>query len=453
MTHRHLRGFALAASLLFLTLAAACGGSDDTADGDSGASEGDPTSTAGGDRQFGAVTVARSGGGNTETVDIDLAPAAQTVDAATVQSALIDADRDTGEYRLDSDAADNIEVGSVVLFEEHSLVRILDKRDDGGDVVLMTEPAPLNEYISDGELGWDYAIDFGGSQTNWLDGMTVFLGPYQLQPAERSEAAIKFKGEIGSMEVEVEIAPSGERLQLSLDATKSIDGGPSLQIVASGWVEGFRSTGNVSYAGGDLQSFRYQNQELKSEMDIRFVGVRLGQQPEILNLPLRLDMPFVVYGIPMKLALGANLSIVPELTGESSSEVAFNVKYSGSEGFEWSQTSARALGGLDNQVLELTTGDTAGFVPVGLGVTLAFPVMQLSILHGTVVPSMVIDTHISGFYSPNPACQSASVRLRGVVGVSLGVLGLELASAQETVFEKEHEVAPGEECVAFESND
>jgi len=251
------------------------------------------------------------------------------------------------------------------------------------------------------------------------------------------------------MEVEVEIAPSGDRLQLSLDATKAIDGGPSLQVVANGWVEGFRSTGNVAYSGGDLQSFRYQNQELKGEMDIRFVGVRLGQQPEILNLPLRLDMPFVVYGIPMKLGLGANLSIVPELTGESSSEVAFNVKYSGSQGFEWSQTSSRALGGLDNQVLQLTTGDTAGFVPVGLGVTLAFPVMQLSVLHGTVVPSMVIDTHIAGFYSPNPACQSAMVRLRGVVGVSLGVLGLELASAQETVFEKEHEVEQGEECVAF----
>ena len=451
MSHRYLRGLSLAASLLLFTLTAACGG-DDAPNSDSGPSDGDPTSTAGGDRQFGAITVARSGSGNTETVDIDLAPAAQTVDASTVQSALIEADRDTGEYRLDSDAADNIEVGSVVLFEEHSLVRILDKRDDGGEVLLMTEPAPLNEYISDGDLGWDYAIDFGGSQTSWLHGMTVFLGPYQLHAAERNETAIRFKGEIGSMEVEVEISPSGDRLQLSLDATKSTDGGPSLQIVASGWVEGFRSTGNVSYSGGDLQSFRYENQDLKSEMDIRFVGVRLGQQPEILNLPLRLDMPFVVYGIPMKLALGANLSIVPELTGESSSEVAFNVKYSGSEGFEWSQTGARALGGLENQALELTTGDTAGFVPVGLGVTLAFPVMQLSILHGTVVPSMVIDTHISGFYSPNPACQSASVRLRGVVGISLGVLGLELASAQETVFEKEHEVAPGEECAAFESD-
>jgi hypothetical protein len=75
--------------------------------------------------------------------------------------------------------------------------------------------------------------------------------------------------------------------------------------------------------------------------------------------------------------------------------------------------------------------------------------MQLSILHGTVVPSMVIDTHISGFYSPDPACQTAQVRLRGVVGVSLGVLGLELASAQETIFEKEHEVENGPGCASF----
>ena len=31
----------------------------------------------------------------------------------------------------------------------------------------------------------------------------------------------------------------------------------------------------------------------------------------------------------------------------------------------------------------------------------------------------------------------------------LGEIGLELASAHETVFEKEHEVAPGKGCVTF----
>ena len=82
--------------------------------------------------------------------------------------------------------------------------------------------------------------------------------------------------------------------------------------------------------------------------------------------------------------------------------------------------------------------------------TLAFPVMQLSILHGVVVPSMVIDTHIAGFYSPDPACQSALVRLRGVVGISLGVLGLELASASETICEEEHEVENGDGCASFD---
>jgi hypothetical protein len=40
-----------------------------------------------------------------------------------------------------------------------------------------------------------------------------------------------------------------------------------------------------------------------------------------------------------------------------------------------------------------------------------------------------------------------------VVGISLGVLGLELASAQETIFEKEHEVESGDGCVAFGDDD
>jgi hypothetical protein len=437
---------------ILIALVVACGGGDgdDASDaGNGGADEGGGASTAGDDVQFGSLGVAREGGENETSADVELASSARTVSAAVVNEALRSAE--DGVYRLDGDAnLDGVEVGSVVLFEEHSLVRVLESREEGGEIVLVTEPAALNEYIEDGALGWDYAIDFGAASTrNWADTFGVFLGPVQLQPVDDAEVALKYSGEVGSLSIEVEIAPAGERLEIDLKGSKNV-AGQGLLVEANGWIEGFRSSGNVEYAGGELQRFEYQNQELRGEMEIRFVGTRLGQQPEIFALPLRLDIPFVVYGIPMRLGLGANLSVTPELTGESSSEVAFKVSYSGSQGFSWSPTSARALGGLDNQALDLLTGDTAGFGPVGLGVTVAFPVMQLSVLHGLVVPSMVIDTHLAGFYSPDPACQSALVRLRGVVGVSLGVLGLELASAQETVFQEEHEVENGEGCAAFE---
>ncbi len=445
----------LGALLLVVALGSliACGGGDDTETGGDGGEtpRSDGTSTAGGDATTGALTTTRAGGDNETSGEFDLAPGARTVPASAVNDSLKDVS--DGVYRLDGDAdLDGVEVGSVVLFEEHSLVRVLAMSEDGGDTLLTTEPAPLSEYIVDGEVGWDYEIDFGDSQTrSWTDGLGVALGPYQLRPTDRSETALKYSGEVGSISVEVEIAPAGDRLELNLKGSKNA-AGQGLLVEADGWVGGFRSTGNIQYSGGELTQFNYENDDLQGELEIKFVATRLGQQPEIFRLPLRLDIPFVVYGIPMKLGLGANLSVTPELTGESSSEVAFKVTYSGSQGFGWSQTSARALGGLDNQALDLVTGDTAGFGPVGLGVTLAFPVMQLSILHGTVVPSMVIDTHVAGFYSPDPACQSALVRLRGVVGVSLGVLGLELASAQETVFQEEHEVENGDGCVAFDDD-
>lgn len=442
---------ALGALTLVVALGAfvACGGGDDldpARDAGAGGSEG--TATAGGDVQFGALSIAREGGNNEVVAAVDLAPEAKTMTAATVADALIEVE--DGVYRLDNSVDyGTIDVGSVVLFEEHSLVRVVEIEEPSGELVLITEPAALNEYIADGELAWDYAIDFDASQArHWTDGLGVALGPVQLRPVGRTETALKFSGDVGGLAVEIEIKPAGERLEIDLKGTKDTPG-QELTIEADGWVEGFRSSGNIQYANSELQGFQYENRELKGELDVRFIGRRLGQQPEIFALPLRLDIPFVVYGIPMKLGLGANLSVTPELTGESSSEVGFKVTYSGSQGFGWSQTSARALGGLDQQALDLAVGDTAGFGPVGLGVTLAFPVMQLSILHGTVVPSMVIDTHISGFYSPDPACQSAQVRLRGVVGVSLGILGLELASAQETVFEKEHEVENGPGCASF----
>ena len=440
-----LRGFLLASTL---AVAAACGGGDGDGGGGGGDDGSTGTATAGGDVSRGSLRTIRAGGGNDASAEIELAPAARTVAAATVDEALVDVT--DGVYRLDGDAdLGSIEPGSVVLFEEHSLVRILEMRQEGGEVVLVTEPAPLNDYIIDGEIGWDYQIDFDTSRAqHWSQGMNVFLGPLQLQPAEWSETALKFTGEIGSLAIEIEIKPAGQRLEISLKGTKNV-AGQALLVEVSGWVEGFRSTGNIQYSGGELQQFRYENRELKGQLNIHVVGTRLGQEPEIFRLPLRLDMPFVVYGIPMTLSLGANLSVTPELTGESSSEVEFNVTYSGSQGFAWSQTSASALGGLDNQVLDMVTGDTAGFGPVGLGVTLAFPVMQLSILHGTVVPSMVIDTHVSGFYSPDPACQSALIRLRVVVGISLGVLGFELASVQQTIFEKEREIEDGPGCASF----
>ena len=168
---------------------------------------------------------------------------------------------------------------------------------DSGEVVLVTEPATLNEYIRNGELGWDYQIDFDASQTRqWHDGLSVFLGPIQLQRTESSESALKFSGDIGSLAVEVEIRPAGRRLEIELEAKKDI-AGQGLLIEVDGWVEGFRSAGNIQYANSELQGFRYENRELKGGLDVRFVGVRLGQEPEIFALPLRLDIPFVVYGI------------------------------------------------------------------------------------------------------------------------------------------------------------
>src|SRR5690606_14950907 len=104
----------------------------------------------------------------------------------------------------------------------------------------------------------------------------------------------------------IEIKPQGNRLNISAEATKSA-GGQNLQYVANGGVENFRSQGNIRYDSGSLRGFRYQNSGFRGELDLKFVATRLGEDTELIAIPMRLDIPMSVGGIPMKLGLGANL--------------------------------------------------------------------------------------------------------------------------------------------------
>src|SRR5690606_27994576 len=371
-----MRRFTSLAAALAASLVLACGG------GDSITPDGPSDAEADEQRQFGSLAMIREGGDNSAQFEVELAPEARSVEGDVVRDALADYDRESGRYVFEGEPSEvtALAPGEVVLFKDHSLARIEGVSQESGQTVVETSPATLAEYIDTGELGWDYEVDFGSAEArSWLKEATVFLGPVQLQPQRSNEAAIKYSGKLGSYDLTIEITPSGERLNISAEAKKTA-GGQNLQYVATGWIENFRSEGNIAYDSGELQNFSYQNKDFSSELDLKFVATRLGEQPELFAIPLRLDIPMSVYGVPMTLGLGANLKVVPHLTGESSSEVGFKVKYAADTGFQWAPGSARALGSLDEKALELAKGDTAGFGPVGLGVGLEFPVMQLSIL-------------------------------------------------------------------------
>src|SRR5690606_18046703 len=117
-----------------------------------------------------------------------------TVDAQTVAAALEEYDADTGRYVFDGGAdLSGLAPGEVVLFEDHSLARIVAVQEDGGRAVVETEPATLAEYIDSGEVGWDYAVDFGdAAASGLLDEMRVFLGPTQLEPVRHEGPELKY---------------------------------------------------------------------------------------------------------------------------------------------------------------------------------------------------------------------------------------------------------------------
>src|SRR5262245_38620760 len=96
--------------------------------------------------------------------DVVLVDGAATVDRATVKAGLQAIEpTETGavlKFAAGTDAVAGLKPGQVVAFESVGLARIDSVQESGGQLVVSTTGATLDEFIQDGVLAWDADVRF-----------------------------------------------------------------------------------------------------------------------------------------------------------------------------------------------------------------------------------------------------------------------------------------------------
>ena len=361
-------------------------------------------------------------------------------------------DEKTGTYVFskNADVIEDLKVGSVVLFETHSLRKIKSVTKKGGEIVVESEFAMLTDYFKDAQIDYKADINWGdpvaAGSTKMIVGQPIatMINPINgMNSGAVTQAGVNvnFERTLKGWKIKLKLEPlAGSKLKIELSATK----GNVCSVVAKGFISSFTSNLNISIIDGQTRNFSYSNNGIQAEMEVKFSAVGLGSEIAILQIPAKIERIILVYGvIPVTLRLKANLKIIPEVAAGSSSQVSMKLSYTTNQGFTFNAGSVTPQGSVSGASPQ-QTGDsnTATTGIAGMGVTVEFPRFEVGIFDTLVVPYLVMSTTFSsylntGLLSATPPCHLARLKYKANAGVTMSLFGVLSINNDYKLFEHE----------------
>jgi hypothetical protein len=396
------------------------------------------------------------------TYQVTYNEATHVVDAAAYEAAVVaspDPSPATGEpdgtYRFrPTDWASGLQPGQIVIFANHSLVKVTSVEQAGGEVVVHTERAAMNEAIRDGQVNWTYPVDWNNLPAESYREMERELSRLASPPMAMAGAGfeaggtdvaqvskgVDWSGSIQGFDVGLKLTPTPERLDMELTAKKKLPLGTSVAASAKGWISNFTQETFLTYEqsqGGEATS---KTIGLHGEVNVEWHAAKLGEAlTEITSfkIPVSLPIPFTVGPIPVVLKLQATLQVVPELSvAEASSGGNYSLKFSSDQGLEISGSSQTPFSDVKSVDIGVA-GETvsAGFGVVAFALGIEFPRFEISVF-GSTSAFITLKSYSSSQWTPGttltndiPPCQMGTSSLAAYAGYSVALLGFKLAES------------------------
>lgn len=221
-------------------------------------------------------------------------------------------------------------------------------------------------------------------------------------------------------------------------------------LKAKGHISGFKHIVDIEITDGDLVKFHSNLEDLEGKVELRSVGLGGLSGLFSFNMPISLNIPYQVGPIPIWIKLGSKLSLRPQVRG-GSSQMCWSVDYKANSGFTYEAANGwENKSDLVERKLE-TCGDviSAGGITLGLGGTVEFPKMSISMLGEPIVVSsyVSVDGHTlyePGILSAKKACQSGGIEVAWIIDATLKFLGLEAKAENKLWYYKEKWPCPRE---------
>jgi hypothetical protein len=384
------------------------------------------------------------------TYDVEYSDNTVVVDESTLAHNLLSVSEDHAIFRFGPSAQliRQLKPDQVVLFAGMALRKVVSVSSEGEAIVVETEPALLNEAIVDGALAWSYTVDWMAlPQSSYLAAQIGEAGSeFQVVSARGLDSPtqppeITFSGEIEGWEVTFKLRANNDRLDIELIGRREI-GAAEAVVSAKGWITTFTQQTLLTYEQSTPTQISVRSNGLRSELELKWSAVTPGAERLTENatfaIPVELPIPLRVGPIPVMLKLKAVLELRPEMTvAQASSVGSYKISYDSNQGFRTEDNVIRGSGEVRSVQIGLS-GDTgsAGFGPVGFGLGVEFPRLELEVL-GSAVAFISVKTYSTSIYQIRPPCQKATTTLFAAAGYRLGILGFTFSEGQQELWRQE----------------
>lgn len=347
--------------------------------------------------------------------DVKYTPNTVRIDLPTVQKTLKSVSSDGHIFLFDGGdpKIGELTAGKVMFLEHIGVLRVTGVANKGSQVVVVTAPAGLPDFIQDGKIQFSMPVDFRKMRTDLkaqpkgqdlFPGLRDWLGPIQPVYAGGLEAtgliALSTSGQTNGWNYTVSGSAGGSGLSLSLDAGKSL-AGLTAKIHAQGDLNNVNTRFDAVIQGGKMTDFQYQT-PVQGKLHVTWAVLTDGANGGIgearLQLPPLAKDVIDVYGLPLLFKVDEALIFKPGFGGKKdAAQGGFDLTFDGNGGLNIAGAQKTAEGKMDAQPsLEKTTAESLA----AHGVVLAINAPKISVSLGTesikeaiqsLVPSALLD--------------------------------------------------------------
>lgn len=303
--------------------------------------------------------------------------------------------------------------GKVMFLEHIGALRVTGVANRGGQIVVVTAPAGLTDFIQDGKIQFSMPVDFrqmrsaAAPEPRWPSFLPTLGGWFgHLEPVYASGGGttgligLSTNGQANGWNYTVAGSAGGDGLSLSLDAGKSL-AGMTVKIGAQGSLTNINTGFTAVIQSGKMSSFDYQT-PLQGKLHVTWAVLINGDNSGIgearLQLPPLAKDVIDVYGLPLLFKVDEALIFKPGFGGKhDAAQGGFDLTFNGNGGLSIQGAQKSAEGKMDAQPsLEKTTAESLA----AHGVVLAINAPKVSVSLGTesikeaiqsVVPSALLD--------------------------------------------------------------
>ena len=243
------------------------------------------------------------------------------VSADTVKRNLVGAngDHDIYVFTATPELRNKLLPGKVVLFEGLSFKRIQAIAEDGGQLFVGTENAPLNELFKDADIRWQTPINFLEihNRQQRLSGAKSACAKYPLLPwlsPPSVHAAEDKEEEEEGWHIKSDANFSPDKVNFQVDLTQS--GDPlDATITGKGYIKNFESSLALTVSNSQVNKFDFSNKDVNGVIDFDWTVGTSGKPPELgeekLKLPAIMSVPLYLGALPFTLEIGEALLFHP----------------------------------------------------------------------------------------------------------------------------------------------